>query len=267
MTELLPNSPMNDPEYRREFAIEAEPSPDGIRNLVVACSTFSRAEFDYMNRLRLMFVLSDVIGMLRHVSHYARAETGLRETEIYARLVRAIERDPEDYPTIAMAVRTIAGLLIPPASWNLVLQEARRFLVNELGVANDSALETVLRVQLGVLPSPNRPMPENLELPHDYAAWHHAMIAATLSGHRADWETVVPPLREMPPGSMLVEDPDRICEFGIGSAEDGDLYGNFELRSPVARWSPPEPEIAAERQAIRASGWSGSSANSTATAR
>jgi radical SAM superfamily enzyme YgiQ (UPF0313 family) len=267
MTELLPNSPMNDPDYKREFAIETETSPDGFKNLVVACSTFSRADFEYMNRLRLMFVLSDVIGMLRHVAHYARAEIGLREIQVYARLVAAIERNPETYPTLAFSVRAIPGLLIPPASWACVLDEARRFLVTELGVRDDAALDTMLRVQLAILPSPNRPMPETIDLGHDYAAWHQKMIAAALGGHRTDWETVVPPLRDMPPGRFVVEDPDHICEFGIGSAEDGDLYGNFELRSPVARWTPPDPTYGARYQAIPASSRSGSSASAAATAK
>ncbi len=242
MTELLPNSPMNDPEFKDRYSIETEISPDGFKNLVVACSTFSRDDFEYMNRLRLMFVLGDVIGMLRHIVHYARAETGLREIEIYQRLVAAIDEDREKYPIIAFSIRAVPGLLIPPASWALVVHEAHRFLTEELGVADDAALASVIRVQLAVLPSPGRQMPDQIRLPHDYGRWHEDLVEAALNGHRQDWETVLPKLRDMPAATFMVEDPDKICEFGIGSAEDGDLYGNFELRSPVSRWVPPEDE-------------------------
>ncbi|MDP9105524.1 MAG: radical SAM protein [Candidatus Eremiobacteraeota bacterium] len=247
MTELLINSPMNAQSYRDEHRIKTELSPDGSRNLVVSTATFTREEYEEMNSLRLLFLLCDVVGMLRHVSHYVRSETGMREIDFYERLRRDITADPERWPTLAFSVRALPGLLVPPVSWYLAVQEARRYVVEMLQIPDDDALGTVIAVQHAVLPARDRVMPLAMRLPHDYAAWHQHMVAAAQGGGRqTDWQLIVPKLREFGPAPFVVDDPDKLCTFGIGAAVDGDLYGNYELRSPVARWTRPAVRPPAE---------------------
>jgi radical SAM superfamily enzyme YgiQ (UPF0313 family) len=242
ITELLVNSPMNEPAYRAENEIEAELTPDGMQRLVVATSTFTREDYEEMSQLRLFFELADVVGLLRHVAHFVRSETGAREIDFYERLRRDIRDDPERWPILAFLLRASPRLLGPPGSWHLPLVEAHRYVVEVLGLADDEALRTVLAVQRAVLPARNRPMPQTSELRHDYAVWHRTMVETRDAGHHDDWHSIVPPLRELGPGSFTVDDPDRICEFGVGSAIEGDFFGSFELRTPVERWPHPEPE-------------------------
>ena len=240
MTELLVNSPMNEPDYRELHQIKTEPTPDGARNLVVSTASFTRHDYDEMNDLRLLFLLCDVIGMLRHIAHYVRSETGLREIDFYERLRRDLRDDPETWPTLAFSVRAIPSLLIPPVSWHLAIQEARRYVVDVIGLPDDAALATVLATQRAVLPARDRRLPETVQLPHDYATWHRTMVEATEAGHQEDWHQVVPKLRTLGPGSLTVDDPDRLCTLGIGAAVDGDFSRNYELRSSVARWTRPD---------------------------
>ena len=237
MTELLVNSPMNERSYRERYRIMTEPSPDGSRRLVVSTASYSREEYEDMNNLRMLFLLCDVVGLLRHVAHFVRRETGVREIDFYERLRRDLRDDPDRWPTLAFSVRALPGLLVPPVSWDLVIREARRYMTEVLWLEDDDSMTTVLAVQHAVLPARNRQMPLTLELAHDYASWHRSMVAATQSGHHADWSTVIPRLREFGPASFRIDDPDQLCAFGIGAAADGDLYGNFELRSPVSRWT------------------------------
>lgn len=254
MTELLVNSPMNEPAYREKHRIRTEASPDGSRQLVVATATFSREDYEDMNGLRLLFMLSDAIGMLRHVAHYVRSETGAREIDFYERLRRDIRDDPERWPTIAFSVRALPSLLVPPVSWYLLVQEARRYLTEVWGLAEDGALDTVLAVQHAILPARDRVMPHTIELAHDYAAWHQAMVEATQAGHHDDWPSVVPKLREFGPASFTVDDPDQLCVLGIGAAVDGDLFGNYELRSPVSRWIAPIANLRAHEANVADAG-------------
>jgi hypothetical protein len=140
--------------------------------------------------------------------------------------------------------------LLPPASWRRAIDEGVRFAVRHLGVADDAALATVAEVQAAVMPSGDRALPEVLRLRHDYAAWHRAMTSAIRAGNAGDWELRVPRLRTYPAAGFAVDDPDGLCELGIGASVDGDLFGNYELRSPVARWVGPDrrvPEPAASR--------------------
>jgi hypothetical protein len=236
MTELLVNSPMNQPEYKEQHAIETVLSPDRSRRLVVSTATMSRAEFREMNDLRLLFLLGDVVGMLRHVAHYARSETGIREVDYFDGLSRAVGRSPEEWPALAFSVRAIPGLLLPPASWRLAIQEGMRYAAHELGVSVDSASDVVSEVQAAVMPAGGRLLPEILKLDHDYAAWHYDMRSAIRSGHAEDWQDRVPKLRDYDPGELAIDDPYDLCSKGLGASVDGDLFGNYELRTSVARW-------------------------------
>lgn len=238
MTELLVNSPMNHPEYRNEHAIETALSPDGSRRLVVSTATMSRSQFWEMNNLRLLFLLGDVVGMLRHLAHYVRSETGIREVDYFHGLSEQIRRSPQQWPTLWFAIRAIPGLLLPPGSWRLVIAEGVRYAVTGLGVPDDEALHVVSEVQAAVMPASGRVFPEVLQLKHDYAAWHHDMRTAIRAGYAVDWYGRVPPLRNYGPGEFAVDDPDHLCTLGLGASVDGDLFGNYELRSPVARWRP-----------------------------
>jgi hypothetical protein len=236
-TELLINSPMNEPGYRERNRIVTEPSPDGFKQLVVSTSSFTREDYSEMSDLLQLFVLCDVIGMLRQVSHYVRSETGMREIDFYEKLHRNLQQDPESWPVLAFAVRALPGLLVPPTSWCLVIEEAKRYMVDVLHLEEDESMETVLAVQHALLPARDRLLPETLRLGNDYASWHQAMVRATGSGHHADWHSIVPRLREFGPASFRIDDPDQLCALGIGAAVDGDLFGNFELRSPASRWT------------------------------
>ncbi len=81
-TVLLPNSPMNDPEYRREHGIVAQPGEE-----LHETTSYSRDEFAQMLRLRNAFYVFENFGTLRQVATYVRAELGLREVDFYARLL------------------------------------------------------------------------------------------------------------------------------------------------------------------------------------
>ena len=128
-----------------------------------------------------------------------------------------------------------------PASWRLLIDEVHSYLTEELGIADDEALRTVLRVQHALLPSHGRTFPLVLDLAHDYAGWHRAIVEVKDSG-RYDWEAVVPRLRDLPPATFEVDDPYEVCERAIGIEIDENLHGSWELSSSVARATSQEHE-------------------------
>jgi radical SAM superfamily enzyme YgiQ (UPF0313 family) len=226
MAELLINSPMNEPSYREEQRIATQLSPDGSRNLVISTATFDRQDYEEMCGLRAMFIVCDSLGMLRQVAHYVRSETGTREIDFYSRLRRDVRDDPERWPILAFSLRALPGLLIPPVSWYLAVDEAGRYLREVLEIEDDTALATVLAVQNAVLPARDRTERGTLGLAHDYVAWHRAMTHAKESGHQTDWPTIIPKLRDFGPASFSSGDCDAIRRFRIGSVVDADLEGS-----------------------------------------
>jgi radical SAM superfamily enzyme YgiQ (UPF0313 family) len=248
LTELLVNSPMNEPGYREEHAIEVASADDrnslvfptlvdreSHRKLVVASATFTRDDYAEMLEMRRIFRPNENFGVLRYVSRYVRQETGLPEVELYDCLRRAAYDEPRRWPILALTWRAVPSFMVPPISWSLFIDEVRTYLVDELGVVPDGALETALAVQRAVLPAPRRRLPETLELPHDFTSWYRQVLAAKETEYRGDWATIAPPLRAFGPATFTVEDPHGVCAFGLGFESETDAYADWELVSPVAR--------------------------------
>ena len=239
VTELLVNSPMNDPEYRRQHQIQVEAGDGQMmkhRLLVVSTSSFTRRDYDEMMQVFRMFLLFEDFGALRQVGRYVRQETGIREMDLYERLRQVARTEPERWPNIALTVRGVPRYMAPPVSWRFFFDELREFLVDEVGVSDDSALDTVLTAQHALLPACGRRFPVILQLDHDYAAWYRAMFDAKDSGHREDWHATVSPLRTFPPAAFFVEDPEQKSTRALGVfIETHGMGANWELHSPVER--------------------------------
>jgi hypothetical protein len=222
---------MNEPEYRAEHGIVALPGEE-----VKESSTFTRAEWDQMFRLRNAFWIFENFAVLRQVATYVRAETRRREIDFYEQLVNDAYEHPDEWPALGVTLRVLPEMMIPPVSWRWMIDEVRRYLVERVGLADDSALDTVLAVQHALLPARERSFPLTLELQHDYASWHHAVATLRDEGHLVDWPERVEPLRSYGPASFAVDDPLESCQRYIGStytflSEDS----AWDLASPVSR--------------------------------
>ncbi len=238
-TAMLTNSPMNEPSYREEHKIETELSPTGFgQRLVVSTATFTREDHDAMLKLREIYIMCENHGMLRQVSRFVRQERGIREVDLYEQMWRATLAEADRWPAMTFVWEAGPSMMIPPASWSLFIGELRTYLVEVLGLADDSALETVLRVQHGLLPARDRSFPDVLELPHDFGAWHQAMMDRKDGGDRANWPSLTPTLREFGPTHFPIDDPNQVCTLNMGYHVEGDIYSDWELRSPVARSLP-----------------------------
>jgi radical SAM superfamily enzyme YgiQ (UPF0313 family) len=244
ITELLANSPMNDPEYRAKFHIETQaPVGDLVSApLVISTSTFTRQDYDNMRDLRRVFLLCEDFGAFRQIARYVRHETGVKEVDFYERLRLDARSDPERWPHLALLLQTVPDLMAPPISWGLLMGELHEYLVDVLGVPDDSALKTAITVQHALLPSHEREFPMKLELEHDYAAWHDTMLetkdrlANSETEDRADWPEVVPHLRTFGPASFPIDDPGRMASLGLGIILEGHGFGaNWEFDSPISR--------------------------------
>lgn len=239
-TELLVNSPMNDPRYREKHQIDtATRHGQNIRvgrPLLISTATYTAAEFEQMDRLRKTYTLGESYSLFRHVARFVRRETLLPESEFYLRLDRTVRADTETYPFLSWAIETVPELLSPPVSWHPFTAELGRFVVDEIGVEPSTALDAVLDVQRAHLPARQRSFPCRLVLAHDYAAWFDAVLAAKEEGE--DWCSVVPRLITFGPGELTVDDPTNLCAAGLGYHIDNDLYGVWELQSPISRPMP-----------------------------
>jgi hypothetical protein len=243
-TQLLVNSPMNEPEYRIENKIEtlhpisASWDPERTRArpaLVVSSASFTRSDYEEMRHIRVLFLLCENYGVARHLARYVRHEKGMREIDFYRQLEADARADADRWTITAFTLDSVRETLVPPASWKLLIDELRDYAVDVLGIADDPALDTVLAVQHALLPARDRRFPTVVELDHDYVQWFQAMSAAKHAGNLTDWPAVVPPLRSFGPGTLTVEDPHNLCEQGIGFNMEQFTDSDWEFDSPVSR--------------------------------
>lgn len=246
ITTLLVNSPMNDPAYLEEHQILTDkPLGPGLNSVVNATSTFTREDYAAMIQLRSDFMLYENWSVLRHVAPFVRRETGLREIDLY-QLIRARTTErPAEWPALHSLVTMGTDLMAPPHSWALVLGDLRRFLISEVGVADETPLDAVLAAQRAVLPANGRAFPFVADLDHDIVAWTEEVLAVKAAGHLHDWETVVPRLATFGPAQMVVEDPDDIVGTSLGVSVDTNAIGfNWEFSSPLSRASVAATQFA-----------------------
>jgi len=231
-TLVLPNSPMNEPGYRKEHGIVAK-----VGEYVKECSTYSRKEWDEMWQLRSVYFLFDTYATLRYVARYLRRETGIHEIEFYDKLQIEVLQRPQEWPVIANVLRTLESYMAPPGSWSFFIDEVRRYVVDHMGLPESSGLRTALAVQHAHLPAADRKFPLTLNLEHDFTAWWDAMLVSREEGHREDWEKHVPRLSEYGPATITVADPNGICRREVGKTLTALGYNlrTWELDSPVAR--------------------------------
>lgn len=229
-TQLLVNSPMNEPAYREQHGITIGPS-----EMLTSCGTFSEDDYQEMQKIRRIYLVAEKFGILRHALRYAHQETGQRELDLLTRLMEAADNDGEHWPALRFTFLYVPALMVPPVDWGWFLSDLHRFFVEQLGIPDDAALNSALSAQHAMIPAPERQFPETFELPCDYAAWHEDVLAAKENGHLQDWFKVVPPLRSYGPGTLTVTDPNQICKLGLGRHFNSGIWSIWELSSKIAR--------------------------------
>jgi radical SAM superfamily enzyme YgiQ (UPF0313 family) len=206
ITQLLPNSPMNDPEYRERFQLKAD-----SRGLIVSSSTFDRHERAAMLRLRHSYTALEHFGVARHLLRFLQWDHGIEASEVLRVAAEVTHRDPTAYPLLSFVQRSFDVVTTTPFGWTSFLDELRRFVIDELGVADSSALTAVLAVQRSLMPDWGRALPETISIPHDYEAYYRDATASLRRSGIPDGPPAA--LETYAPGEFTVrDDPDGLCQ-------------------------------------------------------
>jgi radical SAM superfamily enzyme YgiQ (UPF0313 family) len=244
-TIVLPNSPMNDPEYRELHQIRTD-----SLDQVVATASFDPEDREEMVRFRDVFRWADHFGVLRHVMRWEAHRSGRRELDVLWQIAQVAPARAETYPLLAFMVRSGRRYMVEPMSWHAFYAEVGRFLVDELGAADDAEVRTVLTVQEALMPAAGRTFPDVVHLEHDYVAFYREVLRPR-DGRSADRR-----LGDYPPGQLTVEDPDGISpgclremfliehspEGARNLSHEGEFWDafNWELSSPLQRALRPK---------------------------
>jgi radical SAM superfamily enzyme YgiQ (UPF0313 family) len=221
-TQLLPNSPMADPDYLRKYRIEVDED-----DFVVACHSFTRAELGQMKAVYRAFELADGYSTLRYVLRHLQWDHGIQSLDFLHRLSDTVRRQPERYPRITWAIRFFVMEKSMPGGWHGFYEEIARLAAEAFGVERDSALETALLVNELAMPDDGLAYPVSAKLHHDFVRY--------FQDHSGDADAPKAPLADYPPADFTVDDPDLLAHIDLEYLQYDSHQYFWEIRSAIAR--------------------------------
>lgn len=235
---LLPNSPMNAPEYKRQWAVEAE------NGVIVATSTYTREERREMDRISYAYQCLEALGILRHVLRYVQWDHGRRAIDVIHDLQRIAHGQPGEAPLLHWLLNTADQFLVPPVGWAPLYDEIHRLLVDHLGVPDDAGLRTAFAVNKFVMPVRGRSYPSTLDLEHDYVSYYRSALV----GLYRHGQTGTPEQRLDAYGRARfeVQDPENLASSMMGRLAEDRLniddastrtFSPFWMQAHLELWS------------------------------
>lgn len=239
-TQLLPNSPMADPEYIEKYRIEVDE-----HDFLVSCFSYSREDLRRMKAIYEVYVATEGYGALRYVMRFLQWEHGKRAIDFLHELNDAVRQDPERFPAITWVLVAFNTNKCLPGGWRSFYDEVRRFISETYGIEQEPALEVALKVNEMTMPDESIVYPATARLEHDFVAWfrdHNVRVG------RPD---VIRPLASYPPGDFRVDDPDGMASINFDYQQYDSHQYFWELRSAVAR-SQSSADLKARRPSFSA---------------
>lgn len=241
--QILPNAPMNDPEYRERYQICSDED-----NMVVSTASFTEADRIRMLRLRKLAIILEQFGLLRHVLRWLQWDRGLEATRIMDHVLDVVDQTPERFPYLTWIVGYFDLFGTAPQGWNGFYEDVRHLLLEDYGVENSTGFQCVFELNQFLMPMAGRSFPASIELPHNYVAYYRsATTDLYLTGHSGAPEHS---LEEYEASSFVVSgDPLGLCTGGLqfnGDSRELLMQGDFylctatanELLSPLVRLLP-----------------------------
>jgi radical SAM superfamily enzyme YgiQ (UPF0313 family) len=241
---ILPNAPMNDPDYRAEWEIVSDQW-----HRITSCRSFTPLDRQRMMQLRNVEIICERLGVLRHVMRWLQWDHGIDATTLMDHLLTTTQTTPDRYPHLTWLLEYFDLHPTVPVGWTTLYNEIRDLLTTDYDInPHDTALDTVLTLQQFLMPQPGRTFPATITLTHDYVTYYRdATRTLYTTGHAG---TPHQPLHHQPPTTFTItNDPLGLCDTGLRLAGDsrdeviqGDYYmastTSFELTSPLTRLLP-----------------------------
>jgi len=221
-TQLLPNSPMADPEYMEKYQIRVDED-----DFIISCHSFNETELAAMKSIFNVFTVADGYATLRYILRFLQWEHGIPAMSLLHCLQEAVTDSPGDYPAISWAIKFFTTDKFMPGGWKVFYDEIAAFTDSNYGISRDGAFDTVLLVNELAMPDDTIDYPLEVSLNHDVAAWFR--------DHNGKPVHQVKPLASYPPGKFRVDDPDSMASIDMDYIQYDSHQYFWELRSPTAR--------------------------------
>lgn len=233
---LLPNSPMNAPEYREEWGIVVD--DDGY---VQQTTSFTLEERARMFRLVHTYVIADHLAVFRHVMRFVQWDRGVPALDVLQLISDRTLDEPNWKPALGRLIDSFLREQRRPDTWDQIYAEYREVLIDEFGVVDGDDLDAALAAQQFLMPRRLSGFPKSLPVAHDVVAYHQSATRALIQGKP---NRPSGPLNSFGPASVeILADPLGLCgrrrELNWGEGVLGPqglfhiYFACFELLTPL----------------------------------
>jgi hypothetical protein len=212
MTAVMPNAPMNDPEYKKKYNIEINKNGH-----VISTSSFSKKDREMMIKLSLGFQFFYAIGVLKYYLYFLQIEHSIPVMDFIFDLIEESLQPSPHYPIL---FRLQKDLLVakseysPSISWDSreaefifdnihdFYNEISLFTKKKYGITLKTPEEkTLFDAHKAIMRSTGKILPFSIELEYDLVAYVNQIRNCTVVSHQLD---DFKPLMSMPPGILKV---------------------------------------------------------------
>ncbi len=221
-TQLLPNSPMADPEYMATYQITVDKE-----SYLISTSTYTEADLQLMKHLYHLHTLIDGYSLLRYVCRYLQWDHNVQYTDFLFALRKMLVNEPQRYPHVFFAFQFFEADKCMPGGWQLFFEEIAEFVNTNFSIKLDSSFETVLAVNELAMPDEGRNYPFRLQLSHDFESYFRHNQPFDCAHRR--------PLKSYLPAFMVFDDPDGMANLASEHVQYDSHQFFWEIRSSIAR--------------------------------
>ena len=221
-TELLPNSPMADPDYMKKYEIEVDRN-----NFLKSTFSYSTDDLHVMNMIFNLFSVADSFSTLRYVLRYLHWDHGITALDFLHELYNELESHPYRYPALTYASKVFMHYLNVPGGWNEFYNEIADFTEKKYRIRRDSAFDAVLHYNEMVMPDDAFSYPLALRLEHDVPAYFGDHNLREDQDHR--------PLVDYPPARATIYNKYAYGHINYNREQYDSHQVFWELQSPTAR--------------------------------
>ncbi len=221
-TQLLPNSPMADPEYIEKYQIKTD-----AQDFVISSYSFTEPELNWMKGMYNVYMMADGYSVLRYVVRYLQWEHQIRAVDFLQDLLQFVRAHPRKYQHISWAVRFFNQDKCMPGGWSLFYQQIAEYINQQYNISDDSGLKTILQVNQLCMPDDAMQYPLQVKLAHDFTAYFSAKFSQ--AAHKDK------PLTDYPPAKFHVSDPNSMVSIDLDYLQYDSHQYFWELHSDVAR--------------------------------
>lgn len=221
-TQLLPNSPMADPEYIKKYQIETDD-----KDFLISTFSYTHNELKWMKAMYHIYTIADGYGLLRYVIRYLQWQYQIKATDFLSDLLTYVNKNPADFPKITWAIRYFIGDKTMPGGWADFYQQIGEFISQNYGIEMDSGFETVFKVSQYCMPDNSLRYPLTFKIQHDFSAYFAQNIENEGQRQHA--------LTDYPATNFQVSDPNNMVSIDMDYLQYDSHQYFWELHSDVAR--------------------------------